>query len=201
MPAVTDRAPRRHDPEASRAAILDAAERIFLERGFAGASMSEIAKASGVTKSLIHHHFGSKEALWNEVKKIRFSVYYDQQMRLIGNAQIEPEMLNASMRMYFRFLRDNPQVSRMFWWMLLEGGHQDNEMVDELRTVGVERIAVAQEQGLLRKDIPASFMLVMMLGLVHAWFNEPACSSLRPELAEDYLEAACKVFAAGIVAG
>ncbi|MBC8072705.1 MAG: helix-turn-helix transcriptional regulator, partial [Deltaproteobacteria bacterium] len=62
-------AARRHDPEASRAAILDAAEATFVEKGFAGASMSEIAERSSVTKSLIHHHFGSKEALWSEVKR------------------------------------------------------------------------------------------------------------------------------------
>ena len=52
---------RRHDPEASRAAILDAAERTFVDKGFAGASMSEIAERSGVTKSLIHHHFGRRK--------------------------------------------------------------------------------------------------------------------------------------------
>ena len=51
---------RRYDPEGTRAAILEAARRIFVERGPAAVALSEIAEASGVTKSLIHHHFGSK---------------------------------------------------------------------------------------------------------------------------------------------
>ncbi|MEM6995587.1 MAG: TetR family transcriptional regulator, partial [Myxococcota bacterium] len=37
---------RRFDPEANRAAILAAAEACFLAGGYAGTSMSEIAKAS-----------------------------------------------------------------------------------------------------------------------------------------------------------
>ena len=66
---------RTRNPEATRAAILDAAEKIFLGKGYGEASMSQIAAEAGVTKSLLHHYFGSKENLWTEVKTRRFSIY------------------------------------------------------------------------------------------------------------------------------
>src|SRR5690606_4034604 len=63
---------RRLDPAASRRAILDAAGGCFSATGYAGTSMHDIAKAAGVTQSLIHHHFGPKDALWAEVRRHAF---------------------------------------------------------------------------------------------------------------------------------
>lgn len=48
--------------------ILEAALKVFIEKGFAGASISKIAKAANINQSLIYHHFKSKEDLWICVK-------------------------------------------------------------------------------------------------------------------------------------
>lgn len=53
--------------EQTRAAILDAAETVFAEAGFAGASMRAIAQRAGVNQPLIHYHFESKDRLYAEV--------------------------------------------------------------------------------------------------------------------------------------
>ena len=66
---------QQRNPEATRASILEAAEEVFLEKGYSAAALSAIARRAGVTKSLLHHHFGSKEGLWHEVKLRRFSHY------------------------------------------------------------------------------------------------------------------------------
>lgn len=67
------------DKERTRAALLDAAERVFAARG-AHVSIAEIAAEAGVTKSGLLHHFPSRDALvegvvthvidriWNEVR-------------------------------------------------------------------------------------------------------------------------------------
>jgi AcrR family transcriptional regulator len=54
---------RRRDPEASRAAILEAAREVFTERGYGRATIREIARRAGVTHGLVMRHFGSKERL------------------------------------------------------------------------------------------------------------------------------------------
>jgi AcrR family transcriptional regulator len=58
-------------PEGGRGAetrerLLDAAERIFAERGFEGASMRAVTQAAGASVSAANYHFGSKEALLRE---------------------------------------------------------------------------------------------------------------------------------------
>ena len=62
--SATDPTPRRRrDPQASRAAILESAREVFAERGYARATIREIAGRAGVTHGLVMRHFGSKEQL------------------------------------------------------------------------------------------------------------------------------------------
>jgi TetR/AcrR family transcriptional repressor of mexJK operon len=56
--------PGRPKDLGKRAAILDAAKRLFANEGFAGASMDEIAAEAGVSKLTVYSHFGDKEALF-----------------------------------------------------------------------------------------------------------------------------------------
>jgi AcrR family transcriptional regulator len=58
------RRPHRRDPEGHRQAILDAARSCFGERGFARATVREIASRAGVTHGLVLRQFGSKEQLF-----------------------------------------------------------------------------------------------------------------------------------------
>jgi len=47
--------------------ILGAAEKLFMERGYAATSLREITAAAGVNLAAVNYHFGSKEALVREV--------------------------------------------------------------------------------------------------------------------------------------
>lgn len=47
-----------------RAAIIEAAEKLFLNKGFDSASMDEIAETAGVSKRTVYSHFGSKEEMF-----------------------------------------------------------------------------------------------------------------------------------------
>ena len=48
----------------SRAAILEAAQQLFMRDGFHGISMRQIAEAVGVTKAALYYHFQDKEELF-----------------------------------------------------------------------------------------------------------------------------------------
>ncbi|MFI7027590.1 TetR family transcriptional regulator [Microbispora rosea] len=63
-PAPAPRRKRVRDPEARRAAILTAARSVFAERGYAKATIREIAQRAGVTHGLVVLHFSSKEQLF-----------------------------------------------------------------------------------------------------------------------------------------
>ncbi|MFQ3788702.1 TetR family transcriptional regulator C-terminal domain-containing protein [Halomonas sp. A29] len=51
----------------NRESILLAAECVFAEKGYAGASMGDIAKLAELPKSNVHYYFSTKEELYREV--------------------------------------------------------------------------------------------------------------------------------------
>jgi AcrR family transcriptional regulator len=53
--------------EATIAAILKAARKLFSARGFDGTSIDDIAAAAGVAKGAVYHHFESKEEIFTQV--------------------------------------------------------------------------------------------------------------------------------------
>ena len=198
---------RTRNPEATRASILEAAEEVFLARGFGNASMSEIARQAGVTKSLIHHHFGSKDALWDEVKTSRFSTYVDAQMAMLEDAEPSVELLRSSMKAFFGFLKDNPQMVRILAWVFLEQQQDECLKKDgQLIEAGTAKIREAQEQGDIRADINPAFILFTMIGIVQHWFQDHAhmLEHLDPNFDRDvvddaYLNDVLKIFFEGIL--
>jgi AcrR family transcriptional regulator len=64
---TSDTAPRA----SSRKRIVACSLELFSARGFNGVSMSDIARASGVTKAALYHHFADKEALFLEALQAR----------------------------------------------------------------------------------------------------------------------------------
>jgi AcrR family transcriptional regulator len=62
--APKDAPPRR---SGSRDAIVEAAERLFLEHGFGGVSMDDLSEAAGVARRTLYNQFASKEDIFREV--------------------------------------------------------------------------------------------------------------------------------------
>jgi AcrR family transcriptional regulator len=61
---------RSQHAEATRGAVLAAARRSFGRKGYAQASVDEIAAAARVTKGAVYHHFADKEALFRAVHAV-----------------------------------------------------------------------------------------------------------------------------------
>lgn len=64
-PSEADARPRGRSD--SRERIIDAAERLFADHGYAGCSFRMISKASGINQGLLHYHFASKQNLFSEI--------------------------------------------------------------------------------------------------------------------------------------
>ncbi len=196
----------KRDPEATCTAILEAAEEAFLRRGFAETSTAEIAKKAGVTKSLIHHHFGSKKKLWTVVKVRRFREYAERQKVMLEQTAPGEDLLRESLHLYFSFLQSNPQMIRLMAWMYLE---EDDECSDLDRAVlnhGVDSIRQSQEEGSLRADIDPRHLLFAFLFLTQQWFQsrEHLCRDLAmegtaEELDDGYFKDMAKIFFEGVL--
>ena len=93
---VTAEATLASQPTDTREKILDAAERLFVERGFAATSLRAIADRAGVNLAATNYHFGSKKGLLAEVFHRRVAPINEQ--RISNLDQLEKSGLALSTR-------------------------------------------------------------------------------------------------------
>ena len=68
--------PRRSKTRAqNEALILQAAEKVFAEAGFGGATMQLIADMAGLPKANLHYYFATKEELYRRVVQTIFEIW------------------------------------------------------------------------------------------------------------------------------
>lgn len=80
----------------TRDRLLDAAERLFAQRGFAGASVRDIVASARANVSSIKYYFGSKENLFKEVLNRRLVPINLRRLALLEEAQQEGDPLDVA---------------------------------------------------------------------------------------------------------
>ncbi len=119
--------PKRQTPsirEVSRreneARILKAAAIEFSQKGFDGATISEIAKGANVPAANVHYYFATKEILYRRVLHDIQDVWARPLVLFDENAD-PAEVLREYIRLKFVSARENPIESRVFANELLHG--------------------------------------------------------------------------------
>jgi len=72
---------------ATKDLILDTAERLFAERGFAAVSVRDITAAAGVNLAAVNYHFGSKDALMTALFVARVTPLNRERAKLLHEAE------------------------------------------------------------------------------------------------------------------
>lgn len=110
--------------ENTKEKILLTARKLFVEYGFAGTSMGQIAKLAQVNHSLIFHHFENKEKLWLAVKQNIVKEKNQQSKMLPPTDQPFHDFLYTLVIKSIKFYRDHPDIMRMISWQRLERSHE-----------------------------------------------------------------------------
>jgi TetR/AcrR family transcriptional regulator len=98
----------------SKATLLQAAGMAFAERGYAGASMADIASRAGIQKASLFHHFPTKDLLYMEVLSESLSRFAS----LVDDARLSSadpflERLDRLADATSRYLGGHPQTGRL----------------------------------------------------------------------------------------
>lgn len=114
-----------------RERLLDAAERVFAERGFAAASVREITSEAEANLAAVNYHFGGKENLYREVVERRFREMRERRLAAVAAAREGASGgrgVEEILRAYSTaVLEPTPEPERagrlmqLFSWSLLEG--------------------------------------------------------------------------------
>lgn len=86
-----DRKPRTQSErtEATRAALMAAARRLFTERGYDAVTTEEIVRAAGVTRGALYHHFGGKAELLEAVYERLEAESTERVARVVLGSELE----------------------------------------------------------------------------------------------------------------
>lgn len=157
--------------EAKKDLIVEAAIRVFSQKGYHYTKMEEIAIEAGIGKGTIYEYFTSKLLLLQEIMERSFRLY-DQTMMAhdVNNLSMEGKirMLVAG---HFRFCYDNKELTRILLW--------DTEIMDaELRDWAFQKRAEKEkhlqafiEAGISNgeiRPIDAKILTVMISGIFGA---------------------------------
>ena len=97
----------------NRAQILRAAEQVFAEQGFRGATTAAIAARAGLPKANLHYYFGTKEALYRAVLDNILELWLDEMDEI--TADREPaEALSRYIRAKVMDSKSRPHASKVF---------------------------------------------------------------------------------------
>lgn len=109
--------------------ILDAAERLIAEQGYAATSLRQIIAEAGVNLASVHYHFGSKEELLDGVVMRKVGPVNERRLELLAQYEAEAgaaavpvaKILDAFLSPMGAVAPSNPQFVRVMGRVVAEG--------------------------------------------------------------------------------
>lgn len=90
--------------------IIDAATRVFVRKGKAGASMQDIADEAGINRTLLNYYFRSKDKLFHQVFKRILDKLIREASQTLNSEKDIFEKVNEFIDVYMRNLSENPLI-------------------------------------------------------------------------------------------
>jgi AcrR family transcriptional regulator len=142
---MAQRKEKERNPERSRAAILQAAERLFATKGYEATSLTDVGAAAGVSRGTPGYFFGSKPELYQAVLDHSFNEVREAvragRARALASSQTADAILAGAVSDYFDFLAARPNFVRLIEREALSGGGPGGARRDQ-RRAGTRRLCV-----------------------------------------------------------
>ncbi len=182
----------KEDAAATRDSIVDAAEKLFVERGVSRTTLQHIATEAGVSRGAIYWHFDDKGTLFNAMME-RATLPFERALNALGESDDDNVLVDLLefILQIFKITESDSQARRV-----LEIASLKIEFVEEMDVVRirrsqnqahwmahvVERIKLGQATGQIRKDaqptVLALGLWVTVDGLIRNWMFDPSSFSL-----------------------
>lgn len=147
--------------------ILKAAEKVFAQKGFIRAKVSEIAKLAQVAEGTVYEYFKNKEDLLLSIPEKRFKGYLDQLPDLF-HVKSPVRKLRRFIRYYFSlFLKDREFLEVFLLEILVSFRFRESKVFESYKKYfGVieEIIEEGKADGSFRKDVSARVFRNMFIG-------------------------------------
>jgi AcrR family transcriptional regulator len=145
--------------------ILDAARKVFLENGFDGSTMQQIATVAGINKALLHYYFRSKDRLFEAVFMEAFAKMVPNLFKIFTADVPFTEKIKGLVNAYISALQEYPQIPQ---FILHELHRNPGRIIDLMHSTGLDPdmvmniIRMELKKGHLVEIEPHQFMVNLL---------------------------------------
>ena len=168
--------PPEKDFDRRMAMVLEHASRIFCEKGYEGASMRDLSRASGMSLAGLYHYFESKEELLYLIQKYAFTTIVERLRERLEGCRDPEERVRTFIHNHLEYSLANKEAMKVLT-------HEDDTLKNER---GAEIAAIKREyyricldlledlrrsQGLQFSGRLAVLSLFGMVNWIYTWHN------------------------------
>jgi TetR/AcrR family transcriptional regulator, cholesterol catabolism regulator len=179
---------KKHTPSS----ILDSAAKVFREKGYYHASMSDIAKETGLLKGSLYHHISGKEELLRLIVVEGLEIYTKSVRKIMMETKDQDEILKKAIIAFM----DPFDISFDRIVVFLNERHnlpkssikEVNKRINDHENLWVEIIERGKKLKILRENIDSKLLSMAIFGVCQwtsKWFN-PKGKYKAKELGELY---------------
>lgn len=150
--------------------IIEASERLFADRGFAGTSVRDIAEAAGVNLAMISYYFGSKEKLMEAMFQHRGQHMKLQLENILHNKELSPmQKVEKLIEEYIdRIFKKQCFHKVMIREQMVNAQGPISELIFQMKQTNQalikQLIQEGQKKGEFKKNIDVAFLMMTLVG-------------------------------------
>lgn len=167
--------PQRPSADTTRGKILKAALSLFMQHGFAGTSMGMLAEKAKINQTLIFHHFGNKQKLWQHVKA--------SMINNIETSPINPEpnslkaFLEEVIKQRLMIYSQCPNLRKLIRWQKLDVSSKNLNLLGTLNTAITplqwqDPITFLQSKNLINPKLKKELILFWLISSTDAILDD-----------------------------
>lgn len=173
----------RRKGEVTAARILDAAEALFAERGYAGTSLRDVANRVGLRIPSLYNHFSSKQALYAAVLERGFGPVLALLAEFVAERARGGGASDELVERTMQLLAERPSLPRLLLHETLAGGQRLSPAVRDWVGPAFARAAQLVEATPSARPWPAEQVPLLVLAMYHAVVGYFTIAPLYADLA------------------
>ena len=165
--------------------ILQTAMQVFIDKGWHGTKMQEIADRAGINKALLHYYYRSKEKLYTKIFEFLIWRNVGDLFNLFNENLRFDVFLKKFIYSYIDLINKNPKIPMFLLRELSEGGKVVQNVLNNLldsKKFSVEKplsiIQKAMDEGIIVKMDPRQIIATIVGSCVFFFIAEPIFNTL-----------------------
>lgn len=174
--------------------ILEAAKKIFLEKGYAGARMQAIADEANINKAMLHYYYRSKDVLFSRILDGAVETISNYFIPALSSDGSVFEKIEHLVYGYTEAIAKNPHIPMFVINELSrDGGNFHQNLRKKLNTDStflkfMMQIQEEQKKGIIKPVAPHHIMLTVISLIIFPFITKPAVVNMLEISDETYTE-------------